>query len=353
MKKFLSLLLVSFLAVGLFACGGEEETYEIALVTDVGNIDDESFNQGAWEGVVEYGDEFEVSYTYYRPSEDSDAARIETIEAAIAAGAKVVVCPGYLFETAIYSVQDDYPEVSFLLLDGEPQAGDYTTYFTADNTHNVLYQEEQAGFLAGYAAVMDGYRELGFVGGMAVPAVVRYGYGYVQGAEYAATELGLTAGDVNIKYYYAGAFEPSTDLEAKMDVWYVDGTEIVFACGGSLYESVVAAAESAGADVIGVDVDQSSVSDTIITSAMKGLTVSVYDALTEFYDNDEAWPEDLAGVTSTLGASTNGIGLPTADDSWGFATFTLAQYEAIFALLVDETVVVDSATDTVPTTTLV
>ncbi len=353
MKRLLGLLLVSFIAVfGFVACG--TETFEIALVTDVGNIDDKSFNEGAWNGVVEYAEEHDISYAYYRPTEDSDAARIESIEAAIAAGAKIVVCPGYMFEVAIYSVQEDNPDVAFLLLDGSPQAGDYTTYFTADNTHNVFYQEEQAGFLAGYAAVMDGYRKLGFVGGMAVPAVIRFGYGYVQGAEYAADELGLTAGDVTIDYYYSGAFAPSTELETKMDLWYADGMEVVFACGGKLYLSVVAAAEnSTSGKVIGVDVDQYLESETIITSAMKGLTVSVYDALEAFYDNGGEWPAAYAGTTATLGADTDGIGLPTATTSWGFETFTVAEYEDIFDLLVDGTVVVDNSIAAAPTTTLV
>jgi basic membrane protein A len=371
MKRFLSLLLVGFLAFfGFVACTEETTTaaattaeattteaaltYEIALVTDVGNIDDKSFNEGTWNGVVQYATEHDISYAYYRPTEDSDAARVESIDAAIAAGAKIVVCPGYLFETAVYSVQGNNPDVAFLLLDGEPHTADYSTYETLDNTHNVLYQEEQAGFLAGYGAVIDGYRDLGFMGGMAVPAVVRFGYGFVQGADYAAVELGLSAGDVTIEYDYADSFGPSPELETKIDLWYADGTEVVFACGGGLYLSVVAAAENTtSGKVIGVDVDQIAESDRIITSAMKGLTVSVYDALTAFYDNSMEWPTALAGVTSVLGASTGGIGLPTATASWGFDTFTTAQYDAIFALLVAGTVTVSNVITETPTVTLV
>ncbi|MBI9008891.1 MAG: BMP family ABC transporter substrate-binding protein [Tenericutes bacterium] len=371
MKRFLSLLLVGFLAFfGFVACTEETTTtaaattaaattaealtYEIALVTDVGNIDDKSFNEGTWNGVVQYATENDITYAYYRPTEDSDAARIESIDAAIAAGAKIVVCPGYLFETAIYAVQGDNPDVSFLLLDGEPHTADYSTYETLDNTHNVLYQEEQAGFLAGYAAVIDGFRDLGFMGGMAVPAVVRYGYGFVQGAEYAANELGLTAGDVTIEYDYADSFGPSPALETKIDLWYSGGVEVVFACGGGLYLSVVAAAENTtDGKVIGVDVDQIAESDRIITSAMKGLQISVYEALTAFYDNDMEWPTALAGATSILGAANDGIGLPTATTSWGFDNFTMTQYDAIFAKLVDGTVVVSAAIDAAPTVTLV
>lgn len=362
MKKFLSVFLVILVAgFGLVACNNTTAEAEIALVTDVGNIDDKSFNEGAWNGVKQFAEANDVSYAYYRPSEDSDAARIESIQNAIENGAKVVVCPGYLFEVAIYEVQADYPDVRFLLLDGEPHTADYATYETLSNTHSILYQEEQAGFLAGYAAVMDGYRDLGYVGGMAVPAVVRFGYGYIQGAEYAADELGLSAGDVTVEYYYANAFVGSDALETKMDGWYSDGIEVVFACGGKLYTSVVAAAEAADAKVIGVDVDQVAESDTIITSAMKGLTVSVVDALVDLYNNSvysadgltRDWPEELAGVTSVLGADTDGIGLPTVETSWRFETFTVAQYEVIFDALVDGTIVVSNDIENKPTTTLV
>lgn len=132
MKKFLALLLVVLFVIPSVAFAAD---YEIALVTDVGNIDDHSFNQGTWEGVKEYAEANNVSYSYYRPSEDSTEARVETIKAAIEKGAKVVVCPGYLFEDAIYEVQSEYADVNFLLLDGEPHTADYATYFTAPNTH--------------------------------------------------------------------------------------------------------------------------------------------------------------------------------------------------------------------------
>ncbi|HRX92288.1 MAG TPA: BMP family ABC transporter substrate-binding protein [Candidatus Izemoplasmatales bacterium] len=355
MKKVLGFLLIALVSFGaLIGCGKDEETYEIALITDVGNIDDKSFNEGAWNGVKQFAENCNISYAYYRPSEDSTAARVETIQNAIAKGATVVVCPGYLFEEAIYNVESTYPEVDFLLLDGEPHNADYSTYLTTSNVHCILYQEEQAGYLAGYAAVMDGYTELGFVGGMAVPAVVRYGYGYVQGADAAAQEKNV---NINIKYYYADAFVGSDALEAKMDGWYAAGTEIVFACGGKLYTSVVAAAENAEKKVIGVDVDQYFVSDVIVTSAMKGLTVSVVDSLVALYNNSvytsegvsREWPEGFAGVTSTLGAAVDGIGLPTADTSWGFSTFTVAEYEVLYAKLVAGTIVVSNVTTVAPT----
>lgn len=357
MKKLFSVMLLALLAFGvLVGCAGK--TYEIALVTDVGNIDDKSFNEGAWNGVKNYAEANDISYDYYRPAENSNAARVDAIEAAIDKGAIVVVCPGYYFETAIFEVQDDYPDVSFLILDGEPNNGDFSNdganlvYDTGDNVHCVLYQEEQAGFLAGYAAVQEGFRSLGFIGGMAVPAVIRFGFGYVQGAEKAAVDLNLS--DVTIKYYYVGAFEGSDALETKMDGWYAAGVEVIFSCGGKLYTSVVAAAENTtDGKVIGVDVDQQAESPRIITSAMKALTLSVEESLEAFFDNDKAWPTTLAGKTRKMGATDNGIGLPTAAASWRMTNFTVTEYNALFADLVDGDIVVSASTDAEPTVTKV
>lgn len=355
MKKIMSLGIVLLAGVAamfsLAACGAT--TYEIALITDVGNIDDKSFNEGAWNGVKNYAEANHISYAYYRPTEDSKAARVTKIGDAIAKGAKMVVCPGYLFEEAIYDVQETYPTVAFLLLDGQPHNADYSVYHTGANVHNILYREEQAGFFAGYAAVEEGFTKLGFLGGMSVPAVVRYGYGYVQGAEAAATEMGLTAGAVTMKYNYAGGFGPTDDIRTKMDGWYTAGTEVVFSCGGGIYLSVTAAAAAADKKVIGVDVDQHAESPTIITSAMKGLTSSVEGALTSFYNNAKHWPILIGGVTSTLGAAEAGVGLATAEGSWLLENYTVAEYEALFAQVADGTILVDNQIAANPVTTLV
>ena len=328
-------------------------TFDIALVTDVGNIDDKSFNEGTWNGVKNYAEANKITYAYYRPTEDSTAARVETIGTAIEKGAKIVVCPGYLFETAVYEVQDKYPEVQFLLIDGEPHTADYATYKTSTNVHCILFKEEQAGYLAGYAAVMEGYTKLGFLGGMAVPAVVRYGYGYVQGADAAAAAKGLKAGAVTIKYWYAGGFAPTDDIKNKMAGWYTEGTEVVFACGGGIYLSATAAATAASKKVIGVDVDQSAESPTIITSAMKELTKSVEISLTSIYANKGKWDATYAGKTAVLGAKEGCVGLPTATASWRLTKWTVAEYEAVFAKLVDGSTVVSNVIDAKPTVKLV
>ena len=267
MKKLLAALLVLAMMLMGVAALAEGDGYELALVTDVGNIDDQSFNQSSYEGMVAYAEENGLTYAYYRPSEDSDEARLEQIHNAVSNGAKVVILPGYLFAASAAEAQTTYPDVDFIVLDTEPEGGN-----TA-NTVSILYQEEQAGFLAGYAVVKDGYTKLGYIGGMDVPAVIRFGYGFIQGAEYAAQEMGV---EVEMKYWYSYSFNPSDDIKNKAASWYTEGTEVIFSCGGGIYNSVVAAAEEGNGKVVGVDSDQAHVSETIITSAMKDLPNSVH-----------------------------------------------------------------------------
>lgn len=338
MKKFLALLMALALTLTC-AVALADDTYEIALITDVGNIDDHSFNQSAWEGVVEFSEANAKTYAYYRPSEDSLEARVESVKAAIDKGAKIVVMPGFLFEDVVTQLMTEYPDVIFIVLDTAPKGT------PAPNTYSVIFREEQAGYLAGYAAVKDGYTNLGFLGGVDVPAVVRYGYGFVQGADDAAAEMNA---DVNIKYWYSGAFNPNDDIKTKMDSWYADGTEAVFACGGGIYLSAVAAAETADAKVIGVDKDQYYESDTIITSAMKDLTVSVTMALSKIYENDGKLPEDMAGVVANLGVNENAVGLPTAEHSWRLDNYTVEEYEALYEELKSGKIEVSNSIDEAP-----
>ncbi len=297
---------------------------EIALITDVGTIDDKSFNQGSWEGVEQYATENNISHKYYKPTEKSDAACITAIDLAVQGGAKVIVTPGFLFEVPIFKVQDKYPDVKFILLDGAPHdEGDYTPAISA-NVLSIFYAEEQAGYLAGYAAVKDGYRNLGFLGGIAVPAVIKYGYGYIQGIDAAAKELGLAKDEVTVKYSYAGNFDATPENEAKASSWYNDGTEVIFACGGAVGNSVMKAAEKVEKAVIGVDVDQSSESKTVITSSMKNLKNSVYEALKTVYDGSFE-----GGKSVTLAADTNNVLL--AMDTAKFKTFTKEEYDKLYA----------------------
>lgn len=318
--------------------GTVDPSMKVAFVTDVGNIDDHSFNQYTYEGITTFAEENSVDCTYYKPAEDTDQARIDAINQAIADGYNTVVMAGYLFGPATASCAAEHPEVNFLALD--VSAGDLGTDSIPSNVSLIVYKEEQAGYLAGYAAVKAGYTELGFLGGMSVPAVVRYGYGFVQGADAAAVEDNV---DVNIKYWYSGSFGPTDEIAAKMDSWYTEGTEVVFACGGGIYLSCQSAAEANEGKMIGVDVDQSNVSDTIITSAMKALSNSVRMALTAVGTNGLVWPDAYAGTCQSLGAKEDCVGLPMESSKLG--DFDEAAYETLFQQIVDGTITIDDTSD--------
>ncbi|MCD8382326.1 MAG: BMP family ABC transporter substrate-binding protein [Clostridiales bacterium] len=316
----------------------EDGTYEIAFVTDVGSLKDKSFNEGTWNGVKLYAYENGLSYKYYQPANESEATdddRYDAMAAACDAGAKVVVCAGYLQETALTQAAIAYPDVQFVFIDG------YTLYdgdTALTNVAGINFQEEQCGYFAGYAAVMEGYTELGFSGGGGGtnPACCRYGYGYVQGANDAAAALGITV-NINYSWLYGSSYSASPDLQTMISGWYSNGTEVVFACGGSMFSSIAtAAAENDGA-VIGVDVDQSSESDTVITSAMKGLAEATEYAVGKYYDG--TWDE-IGGTTTTLGAADGAVGLPT--DTWSMTNFTVEDYEALLASVVSGELVVDN-----------
>ena len=323
MKKFLALLLALVMTMS-FTAFAMADGAEIALITDIGTIDDKSFNQGAWEGIKAYADANGVSYQYYQPAAQGTDVYLDEIDKAVNNGAKIIVTPGYLFEEPIYIAQDMYPEVTFILIDGNPHDADYN-YRTEANVVGIVFQEEQSGFLAGYAAVKDGYTKLGFMGGMAVPAVIRFGYGFAQGAEYAAKEMGLT--DVTLNYHYTGGFAATPEAQALAASWYNSGVEVIFGCGGAVGNSVMAAAEEAGKAVIGVDVDQSSESDTVVTSAMKGISEAVASMIEAYYAGN--FP---AGGALNLGAAEQGVKLPMATSK--FTTFTQADYDAVFGKLV-------------------
>jgi len=344
MKKKLVLLLAAVMSIGLLAGCGAQSGYEIALITDKGNIDDKSFNQGSWDGLEAYALANDISHKYYKPEEASDAGYLAQIEMAIQGGAKVVVTPGYLFEVAVYEAQTKYPDVKFILLDGAPHTADYSDFKTNDNVASIMYAEEQSGYLAGYAAVKDGMTKLGFMGGMAVPAVQAFGYGYLQGAEAAAAELGLADGAITVTYHYTGDFAETDTNKATAKTMYQEGTEVIFACGGSVGKSVMSAAAEAGTKVIGVDVDQRYDSETVITSATKGLGASVQAVLDAIYKTD-SW-DTYSGTTTYFNAANAGVGLPTEviGDEKGnafdrFTAFDEAQYDAVFAKLVDGSVV--------------
>ena len=329
------------------AAEGGEKIVKVALTCDTGTIDDESFNQACWEAVTSYmGDDCQY---YLPPQEASDEDRETMIRTAVNEGAEVVVCVGYLYGASLAWAADQYPNVKFIAVD--VTQGDIGTDTIPANCYCITFKEEQAGYLAGYAITKDGKTKLGFLGGMAVPAVIRYGYGFVQGADAAAQELGQ---NIEINYFYGGQFYGDANITSRMEGWYSNGTQVVFACGGGIYTSAVEAALKNNGYVIGVDVDQNYIGangvadgtyayNPFITSAMKGLSEAVNTALADIEAGSWA---DIAASNGNFGLEDGDyIGLPTADDSWNFETFTKDEYEEVKDKIKNGEITVDNSSD--------
>ena len=355
MKKSFLMLVVALSSVGLVGCKGGSEA-EIAVVTDVGQLRDGGFNQGTYEGAKGYAEANGKTYQYYAPANGSNATdddRIAARELAVKNKAKVIVAPGYLQAAARRKVAKENPDVKFIFVDG------WTLTDSADakgndngealkNVTAITYKEQEAGYRAGYAVVKGGYKQLGgtFGGGGANPACNRYAYGFAQGANEAAKERNLTDVSRKVSFEYGENFTASTSLQTQISGWYSAGTQVVFACGGSMFQSVKAAAEaSQSGKIVGVDVDQAPLSERVITSATKGLSTSVELALTEFYSNE--WDTKLGGKTQTLGAVEGGaseqkyVGL---GDFSRLSGFTSTDYSTLFDKIAKGEIVPDGNT---------
>ena len=374
MKKFLAMLLAVVMVLSMVACSkqpakdpnkgnddpnqtatitnpdqindemtSEDGKYEIAFITDVGQLKDKSFNQGTYDGVKLYAANNKLSYKYYQPANKDQATdddRYEAMKAAVENGAKVVVCAGFMQEGALRMAAKEFPDVSFVFVDGYPitEKAGVDGSPVLKNVAGIAFKEEQCGYLAGYAVVKEGFTKLGFTGGGGGtnPACCRYGYGFVQGASAAAAELNEKV-EMNYSWLYGGSFSASPELQTMVNGWYENGTEVVFACGGSMFASVAAAASANDGSVIGVDVDQSFESDTVITSAMKGLAASVQWASAKVYDGSFA---SMGGTCATLGAKDDAVGLPTA--TWSLTKWSVDDYNAMVAAMADGSLVVDN-----------
>ena len=350
MKKIIALLLAMVMVLSFAACGSNEEPgeaageYSVAMITDYGDITDQSFNQTTYEACKEFCEAEGLNFEYFKPASDSDEDRISMIDNAVDSGYNVIVLPGYAFAPAVKATAENYPEVTFICLDiGEGDLGDWAI---PENVYSAVYQEEISGYFAGYAAVKLGYTELGYCGGMAVPAVLRFGYGFLQGADAAAAEIGA---DVNVVWGFANQFYGDADVTAVMDTWYGEGTELVFACGGGVYTSVAEAAAKVGGKVIGVDVDQAAIIDAAygegmtVTSAMKGLAPTVKTMLAKVLAGEfEGGQIETLGLVSET-PEENYVQLP-ASTQWSDA-FTADDYAALVAAILNGEVVVNSSID--------
>lgn len=336
------MLIISIL-LSFAGCGDEEESSvventpaaEVLLITDYGTVNDGSFNQEIWRGIESFKQETGITCEYVSPVDTDKKSYMKEIENGIKNGAKIIICPGYLLETTVFEAQNKYSDTKFILIDGEPHNDDYTETGATENTISIKFAEEQAGFLAGYAAVRDGYRNLGFIGGIAEDPVIRFGYGFVQGADYAAIEMGV---NVHVRYIYANTFEDDPQVEAIATTWFSDDTEAIFACGGSIGRGVMKSAEKYGKKVIGVDADQSGASNTVLTSAVKDLSGSVYNILKSYQNGTFN-----GGYTKVMEASDNGVFLPM--NTSRFSSFSQADYDRIYSRMANGNIVPYKGTD--------
>ena len=352
MKKFLAMILALVMVLAMVSVASAEDAMRVAMITDYGDITDQSFNQTTYEACKKWAEENGVDFTYFKPAGDSTAERVAMVEKAAEEGYNVIVMPGYAFGGTIAEVQNDYSDIKFVALD--VSEGDLGGVELASNVYCAVYQEELCGYMAGYAAVKLGYTHLGFLGGMAVPAVVRYGYGFVQGCNAAAVEMGKEQ-EVTVEYVYGNQFFGDADITAYMDNWYQTlGVQAVFACGGGIYTSAAEAAAKVNAKVIGVDVDQAGIIDAYgegmtVTSAMKGLAATVNTLLTEIKAGNFA---NYGGKVETLGLvsgtdlDANYVGIPASTQ---YAEgFTAEDYAALVAKMFAGDITVSNATEVEP-----
>lgn len=336
MKKFLAFLMTAALLLCSVAVAEEipdtmtssDGAFVVAMVTDVGQLKDKSFNEGTWNGVKGYAAANGLSYKYYQPAngdQATDEDRFDAMKAACEAGAKVVVGPGFLQASAMARAAEAYPDVKFVFIDGFPLTDANGALLT--NVAPIAFKEEQAGYFAGYAVVCEGFTKLGFSGGGGGtnPACMRFGYGFIQGANDAAKKLGKTV-DMKYTWAYGASFSANADLQTLISGWYETGTEVVFACGGSIFQSIAAAASANDGFVVGVDVDQSFESDTVITSAMKGISNATSWAIAKVFDDTFA---EIGGIPTSLGVENDAVGLPV--DTWALENYTVEEYQQLFA----------------------
>ena len=322
----------------------KEKGGEIAFVLD-GTVMDGSYNEDIYNGIRMYALASGTSFSYYNVEENTHEKYHEAIERAIADKAKIIVCSGYAFGETVGALQELYPEVSFLMVDGVPVDGNGDTVNIADNVHCILFHEEESGYLAGYLSVLEGYRRLGFIGGEEVPSVIRYGYGYLQGINDAALDIGE---EVKVNYWYSGSFMPDSRISEKASEWYAQGTEIIFACGGFLYKSVLEAADMNDGLLIGVDMDQSDISERFLTSAVKGTSNAVIIALDDFYAAGMKWSESFAGQKKQYGTDDNCTGIPVVNTKWRFKNVTMEEYYEVYQRVKSKDVLISDETDGPP-----
>jgi len=342
MKKLLVLLVTLLMVFSLVGCSGKDEevvedtSKEVVMITDIGDIDDESFNQGTYTGVKQWCEANGKTYDYIKPEDSTEEKLLAAIDLAVENyDAKVIVCPGFVFATPVWKAQETYPEVKFVILDSTVNSADYSDFTVKSNVASFTYEAEISGYLAGYAAVKEGMKNLAYVGGIGYNTVYCFGVGFAQGAEYAANEMGLEDGSINLTWSYTGNFSDTPENKTKFAGLFATGIDCIFSVGGANQKSAFKAAEEAEGTkwVISPDTDSTKLSEKCLTSALKELAITVNLALDDLYKNDGAM---YFGKSSVLSIADAAVGL--CPEFSRFTTFTKADYDAVYALILDGTI---------------
>ena len=248
-------MLIACFSFSVFAGGSQEsEGLMLGMVTDSGTIDDRSFNQGTYEGVKKAADELGLACTYLRPAGTTTTDYLTAISDLYDQGYRFIACPGYLFADAVSQAQEMYPDLMLIIIDDALAAG------IGENTVAITFKEEESGFMAGLATALKLQTgDVGFVGGLEIPAVQKFNWGFQQGVKYANDNYGTSIGMNPSNFVYQGSFADLAGGQQLAVAMYDSGVDAIFAAAGGTGVGVINEAKNrrlSGEDVWAVGVDQ-------------------------------------------------------------------------------------------------
>ena len=317
-KKMLAVLLAGAMVASLTACGGSnsadtadttktEESgdsaeaadtkdaseFKVGLITDVGGVNDGSFNQSSWEGLERAGEELGVTVNYLESATDADYA--PNMETFIDEDYDLIISVGYMLADATRAAAEANPDTKFAIIDDSS--------IDLDNVTSLIFHAEQASYLVGYVAgLTTKTNNIGFVVGMTNETMNQFGYGYCAGAIDANP-------DITVQQMNANSFADSATGKSMANAEITNGADIVFQAAGATGLGVIEACQEAGVYAIGVDSDQSSIApDTVLTSAMKRVDNAVYEAVQELIDGT------LEGGVKSFDLAAGGVDIAPSQD---------------------------------------
>ena len=294
-KKLTTLAMATVVSASLLVgCSSSNESatddkITVAMITDVAGVNDQSFNQSAWEGLQKAEKELGVEVKYLESKQDSDyATNIETL---VDEDVDLILGVGMKLADAIKEGAELYPDQNFVLVDEE---------IDAENVKSILFNAQESAYLAGLVAGrMTKTNSVGFIGGMELPVIDTFKYGFMAGVKAANP-------DAEVQSQYANSFTDQAKGKAIANQMYSNGADIVFTCGGDVGTGAIEAAKENGKFAIGVDRDQSDLApEYVLTSAIKRVDVGVYETVKSYVDGLFE-----GGTTTVYGLEDNAVGIP-------------------------------------------